>query len=155
MNNRTFATFALVSALWTAAFAQTGAKITAIGSMDVEEGGSAHVMANVVGTGTGGTGRLVVNFDTGEFRKVYMDGFEDFFANFFTGAVSGRCTVNLVRNGRFQRVSGYCVVMMNDFDLIEETGPDSIFVHFTADGTGETIVRHGSMVRGDVAIDAD
>lgn len=139
----------------TVAWAQNGAKITAIGSMDVEEGGSAYVLANAVESGDGGRGRLSVNFSSGGLRKVWMDGFEDFFANFFTGALSGKATANIVRNGTFERVGGYCVVMMDDLDLIDGGESDRFFLHFTVDATGETIVRHGSMVRGDIVIDPE
>ena len=155
MKVRALVALALSATVVASASAQQGRQITAIGSMDVNEGGSAYVLGNVLNTPLGAIGRFTVNFDSGQIRKVWMESFEDFFANHITGALSGKAFANVVRNGRVERVPGFCVVMVDDLDLLEGNFPDQFFLHFTVDGTGEVIVRHGLMTTGDIKIIVD
>lgn len=134
------------------AIAQGGRFISVLGGMDIEEGGTARVLARVVPGNPFPLGHFGITFSGNVIKSVRISQFDDWFANEGTGFFAGRATMVLMRNNIATTLEGRCAVMVDDADNSNLPSFDRFFLHFTVDGTGEVIVRHGEMTRGDVIL---
>lgn len=141
---------ALVSSSF--ALAQAGRLISVTGGMDIQEGGTARVLARVTPGNPFPLGYFGITFNGNEIKSVRISQFDDWFSNEGTGFFAGRASMVIMRSGVASILEGRCAVMVDDLDHSNLPFPDQFFLHFTVDGTGEVIVRHGLLTRGDVIL---
>lgn len=131
-----------------AAIAQDKPSITMLGSMTVQEGGTGTLSGRVTTQPRGSFGATfsegeLVSFRATRIFEVIIPGSTSYF--------SGEGVAMMRRNGDVIPVKGQFFVMVDDLDLEGLPHPDQFCMEFLSDDRQRTI-RHGKVVRGDIAI---
>lgn len=139
------AIFCLVAVLW--ATSQAHAQILVDAGMTVQEGGTARASGMVLADHTGA---FEVAFSAGDLRSLRMPRFSSVFIPGLTASFEGPATATIVRNGQSQTVRGTCFVYVDDLAFV--SAPDQMFLLFTGPAGIGTMVRHGTVFRGDILV---
>ncbi|MBV6457709.1 MAG: hypothetical protein HONBIEJF_00826 [Fimbriimonadaceae bacterium] len=128
--------------------AQERGSITLLGAMTVQEGGTGTLAGRVTNQPRGSFGVTfsegeLVSFQATRIFEVIIPGSTSFF--------SGEGVAMMRRNGQVVPVRGQFFVMVDDLDLEGLPHPDQFMMEFLSDDR-QRIIRHGRVVRGDIAI---
>lgn len=126
---------------------QAHAQILVDAGMTVQEGGTARASGVVLADRTGA---FEIAFSAGDLRSLRMSRFSSVFIPGLTASFEGPATATIVRNGQSQTVRGTCFVYVDD--LASVSAPDQLFLFFTGPAGIGTMVRHGTLFRGDILV---
>lgn len=127
--------------------AQTGS-ITMLGSIAVREAGTGMISGRVAERNRGSFSASFTDGEVAAFRLTKVTGVQiPGSTAFFTG--EGIALVR--RNGGLVERRASLLVMVDDLDHDRLPFPDQILMDFTFDD-GHRVIRHGQIIRGDIAI---
>ncbi len=127
--------------------AQAHAQILIDAGMSVQEGGGARASGIVL---EDRSGSFEIGFSSGDLRSLRMSRFSEVFIPGSTAGFEGPAVATIIRNGQSQTVRGTCFVLVDD--LASVAFPDQMVLVFTGPSGVGTLVRHGTVTRGDILI---
>lgn len=128
--------------------ASAASSISMLGTISVGEGGTGFISGRLIDRPAGS---FAASFTEGEIAAFRLTKVEAVYVPGATAFFTGEGTATVRENGRLVEHKAKLLAMVDDLDLDRLPFPDQIMMEFTL-SNGRTIIRHGRVMRGDIAI---